>query len=142
MGDTVTRMNGQVRVAAIYARVSSERQRQEQTIASQTVALRELAELGMPIGARRGDVRDGDIVDHPAFVPAALVVDHEQRRDVGKHIHKCVRVLRIGRQPGLGFEDDADGADGRQTAVSAGHGELHVVVDPGHDRGEHVWLKA
>jgi site-specific DNA recombinase len=32
------------RVAAIYARVSSERQRQEQTIASQTVALRELAE--------------------------------------------------------------------------------------------------
>jgi site-specific DNA recombinase len=36
--------NGQVRVAAIYARVSSERQRQEQTIQSQTVALRELAE--------------------------------------------------------------------------------------------------
>jgi site-specific DNA recombinase len=33
-----------VRVAAIYARVSSERQRQEQTIASQTAALRELAE--------------------------------------------------------------------------------------------------
>ena len=32
------------RVAAIYARVSSERQRQEQTIQSQTVALRELAE--------------------------------------------------------------------------------------------------
>ena len=32
------------RVAAIYARVSSERQRQEQTIASQTVGLRELAE--------------------------------------------------------------------------------------------------
>src|SRR3974390_3289831 len=31
------------RVAAIYARVSSERQRQEQTIASQTVGLRELA---------------------------------------------------------------------------------------------------
>ncbi len=31
------------RVAAIYARVSSERQRQDQTIASQTVGLRELA---------------------------------------------------------------------------------------------------
>ena len=44
MSDTVTRMNGQVRVAAIYARVSSERQRQEQTIQSQTAALRELAE--------------------------------------------------------------------------------------------------
>ena len=44
MSDTSTRMNGQVRVAAIYARVSSERQRQEQTIQSQTAALRELAE--------------------------------------------------------------------------------------------------
>jgi site-specific DNA recombinase len=44
MSGMVTRMDGQVRVAAIYARVSSERQRQEQTIASQTVALRELAE--------------------------------------------------------------------------------------------------
>ena len=44
MSDTVTRIDGKVRVAAIYARVSSERQRQEQTIQSQTVALRELAE--------------------------------------------------------------------------------------------------
>jgi site-specific DNA recombinase len=43
MSGTVTRMDGQVRVAAIYARVSSERQRQEQTIQSQTAALRELA---------------------------------------------------------------------------------------------------
>ena len=44
MSDTVTRIDGKVRVAAIYARVSSERQRQEQTIQSQTAALRELAE--------------------------------------------------------------------------------------------------
>ena len=38
------RAGEQSRVAAIYARVSSERQRQEQTIQSQTAALRELAE--------------------------------------------------------------------------------------------------
>jgi site-specific DNA recombinase len=44
MSGTVSQTDGQVRVAAIYARVSSERQRQEQTIQSQTVALRELAE--------------------------------------------------------------------------------------------------
>jgi site-specific DNA recombinase len=37
------RSSDQSRIAAIYARVSSERQRQEQTIQSQTVALRELA---------------------------------------------------------------------------------------------------
>ena len=43
MSGTVTRTDGQARVAAIYARVSSERQRQEQTIQSQTAALRELA---------------------------------------------------------------------------------------------------
>ena len=44
MSARVTPTGGQVRVAAIYARVSSERQRQEQTIQSQTAALRELAE--------------------------------------------------------------------------------------------------
>src|SRR6516164_869429 len=45
MSVTVMQANArQMRVAAIYARVSSERQRQEQTIASQTAALRELAE--------------------------------------------------------------------------------------------------
>ena len=38
------RSSDQSRIAAIYARVSSERQRQEQTIQSQTAALRELAE--------------------------------------------------------------------------------------------------
>src|SRR4051794_9037818 len=41
---TAMRTDGRARVAAIYARVSSERQRQEQTIASQTAALREVAE--------------------------------------------------------------------------------------------------
>ena len=44
MGGSDRLTSDQSRVAAIYARVSSERQRQEQTIASQTVALRELAE--------------------------------------------------------------------------------------------------
>src|SRR5512132_984454 len=45
MSGKVSQTDGrQVRVAAIYARVSSERQRQDRTIASQTVALRELAE--------------------------------------------------------------------------------------------------
>ena len=44
MSGSDRRTDGQSRVAAIYARVSTERQRQEQTIASQTAALRELAE--------------------------------------------------------------------------------------------------
>ena len=44
MADVIVHTNGQTgRVAAIYARVSSERQRQDETIQSQTVGLRELA---------------------------------------------------------------------------------------------------
>ena len=44
MSDLIVHANGRTgRVAAIYARVSSERQRQDETIQSQTVGLRELA---------------------------------------------------------------------------------------------------
>src|SRR5450755_3640719 len=44
MSDVIFKADGQTgRVAAIYARVSSERQRQDETIQSQTVGLRELA---------------------------------------------------------------------------------------------------
>ena len=45
MSDRVLQTDGRTtgRVAAIYARVSSERQRQDETIQSQTVGLRELA---------------------------------------------------------------------------------------------------
>ena len=44
MSDKVSQADGPTgRVAAIYARVSSERQRQDETIQSQTVGLRELA---------------------------------------------------------------------------------------------------
>ena len=44
MSDMASQTDGRTgRVAAIYARVSSERQRQDETIQSQTVGLRELA---------------------------------------------------------------------------------------------------
>src|SRR5215211_1061966 len=60
MGDVSIKADGQTgRVAAIYARVSSERQRQDETIQSQTVGLRELA-------AERG-----------LFVPEDLVFEDE-----------------------------------------------------------------
>src|SRR5438445_7369698 len=56
MSDKVSRAEGPTgRVAAIYARVSSERQRQDETIQSQTVGLRELA-------AERGLLVWGDLV--------------------------------------------------------------------------------
>src|SRR5580704_5406570 len=54
------------RVAAIYARVSSDRQRREQTIASQTVALRELA-------AGRGLLVSEDLVFEDEGVSGAVL---------------------------------------------------------------------
>src|SRR5438445_2234400 len=56
MSDKVSRAEGPTgRVAAIYARVSSERQRQDETIQSHTVGLRELAD-------ERGLLISGDLV--------------------------------------------------------------------------------
>lgn len=56
MSDVISQADGRMgRVAAIYARVSSERQRQDETIQSQTVGLRELA-------AERGLLLPEDLV--------------------------------------------------------------------------------
>jgi site-specific DNA recombinase len=67
MSDAIT-ANGQTgRVAAIYARVSSERQRQDETIQSQTVGLRELA-------AARGLLVPEDLVfEDEGFSGATLI---------------------------------------------------------------------
>ena len=54
------------RVAAIYARVSSDRQRREQTIQSQTAALRELA-------AERGLLVPDDLVFEDEGVSGAVL---------------------------------------------------------------------
>ena len=50
------------------------------------VALGDSSELRMAVGARRCDLGNGDVVDHPPFIPAALVVDDQQWRDVGENI--------------------------------------------------------
>ena len=41
------------------------------------VALGDFTELRMSVGARRSDLGNGDVVDHPPFIPATLVVDDE-----------------------------------------------------------------
>ena len=69
------------------------------------------SELRVPIGARLGNGGDCDVVDHLPFIPAALIVDDEQRGNVSEDIVKGTRIRWIGRKPGLGFQHDADGAD-------------------------------
>ena len=61
------------RIAAIYARVSSDRQRREQTIASQTAALRELA-------AGRGLLIADDLVFEDEGVSGAVLRRPELER--------------------------------------------------------------
>jgi site-specific DNA recombinase len=67
MSDVISQADGRAgRVAAIYARVSSERQRQDETIQSQTVGLRELA-------AARGLLVSEDLVfEDEGFSGASL----------------------------------------------------------------------
>jgi len=42
-----------------------------------SVAFGDRSELGVAVLARSGDIGDGDVVDHPPFIPATLVVDDE-----------------------------------------------------------------
>jgi hypothetical protein len=65
------------------------------------------------VGAWRGDGGDRDVVDHPPFIPAALVVDDEHWGNIGENIDERARIRGIGRKTGLGLQDDADGAERR-----------------------------
>ena len=79
------------------------------------------------VRSRRSAVRYGEVVDHPPLVPAALVVDDEQRIDVGEDIDEGLRIVGIGRQTRLRLEDDADGADRRKPAIGPGDRQLHGI---------------
>ena len=72
MSDVISQADGRTgRVAAIYARVSSERQRQDETIQSQTVGLRELAaERGLLVAGGSG-VRGRGVLRRDADAPGA-----------------------------------------------------------------------
>ena len=72
MSDVVSQVEGgRARVAAIYARVSSERQRQDETIHSQTVGLRELAATRGLLGPRGLGVRGRGVLGRDADPPGA-----------------------------------------------------------------------
>src|SRR5262249_26206343 len=88
------------------------------------------------------DRRYSQVVNHPTFVPAALVIDHEQTRDVGKDIDERANVVRVGRQAGLGLEHDPYRSDRRETAVWSGCREHSLVVHARDQAGERVRLKS
>ena len=90
------------------------------------VALGNRSELRVAVPARRGDIGDGDVMDHPPFIPATLVVNDEQWRDVGEDIVEGAGVVWIGGKSGLGLQHHTHGAERGQSAISPGGGQLHV----------------
>jgi hypothetical protein len=67
------------------------------------IALGDRSELRVTVLSRSRYVGNRDVVDHPPFIPAALVVDNKQRRDVRKDVVEGARIVRVSRQPGFGF---------------------------------------
>ena len=98
MSESSSRAGRPGRIAAIYARVSSDRQRREQTIQSQTAALRELA-------AGRGLLVPEDLVFEDEGVSGAVLRRPElefsatRRTPVRPHMARRTRpASRSGRR--------------------------------------------
>src|SRR5437867_9444476 len=101
------------------------------------------AELSMAIPPGGAiDRGDRQVMDHPPFVPATLVVDDEQAGDVGEYVDERPNVVRIGWQAGLGFKNYPHRAHGRQAAVRASRGEHCRVVHTGYQARKGIRLKA
>jgi site-specific DNA recombinase len=87
MSDRVSQADGGTgRVAAIYARVSSERQRQDETIQSQTVGLRELA-------AEQGLLVAEDLVFEDEGFSGATLIRPALERLRDRAVEGCFEVL-------------------------------------------------
>ena len=80
-------------------------------------------------------------MDHPPFIPATLVINHEQAGEIGKDVNEGPNVVGIRRQPRLGFHDKTDRADGRQSAIRAGCGQHGAVVGAHNLAGKDVRLE-
>src|SRR5262245_54633184 len=81
------------------------------------------AELGAATRERRSHRCNAQVMDHPAFVPTALVVDYKKATDIGEDIDEGAYVIWVRRKPRLGFQHHPYGTDCGQAAVSTGRGQ-------------------
>src|SRR5215470_6975549 len=88
------------------------------------------------------DGGDSQIMDHPALIPATLVVNYEKAGDVGKHIDKGTDVIGVCRQVRLRFKDDTNRANRGQATSGSCSSEHCGVVDALEYCGERIRLKA
>ena len=94
------------------------------------IALGYRSELRVPVFARRGDVGNSDVVDHPPFVPATLVV-------MTNNGEMSVNTS-LNARGSFGLQHDAHGTHRRQSAICAGDTQLHVVVHSRKNGRKHV----
>ena len=80
-------------------------------------------------------------MDHPAFVPAALIVDNEQSGNVGEDIDERSWIVGVGGKAGLRLEHDTNCADCGQAAIGAGDRQLCGVIDTGDKCRENIRFK-
>ena len=71
-------------------------------------------------------------MDHPSFVPPALIVNNEESGDIGENINESFDVVRIGRQTGLGLQNYAHRANGWQAAIGPSGGEHGGIIHTGY----------
>ena len=102
---------------------------------------RDRTELRALIRASQCHTRHSQVVDQPGLVPARLVVDNKQSRDVSENVNGRSDVIGICRFARFRFQNDSHGSDGRQPAVGSGGGAFGGVVDPRDNVGEDVRLK-
>ena len=106
------------------------------------ILLKDCAKPRMAVVAGRViDGSDGQIMDHPTFIPSTLVVDHEQAVDICKDVDKSLDIVWISRQSRLGLEHYAHRADRGQIAIRAGRGEHRLIVYAREQLGEWIRLK-
>ena len=100
------------------------------------------SKLRVSVGSRFGlSSGDGQVVNHPALVPAALVVNHKQIRDVGEHVDERARIAGICGQAWLWFQYYANGADVRQFAICTRDRQHGCFIEAGNSGSEDIGLK-
>src|SRR4029453_5095056 len=101
-----------------------------------------LSELRVPVGPWGSRIGNDEVVDHPSFVPARLVVDDKQPRDAREDVDEGSRIFWIPRETGLRLEHETDRGDRRQPAIRAvGSRRDRADVDVRNSRGEDIRLE-
>src|SRR5262245_57375914 len=81
-------------------------------------------------------------MNHPAFIPAALIVDHEEVGDICKYINESPRIVWICWQTRLWFHNQTYGTKSLQAAICFIRCcWSYAIIDPWKDGRKDIRLK-